>query len=349
MRDEKITIAKAIAIMLMVICHAGLPHVGGQFVTMFHMPLFFFVSGYCFKDKYLTDARKFSINKVKGLYVPFVKWSLLFLVLHNVFFHLNIYNDLFGFKGIVQQLYGVKDVVKNVAKIVLAMNETEMLLGGYWFLKELFLGSFLALGCFKFLKNDYLGAAVLLLIAIAMSWLDVEVPAVHIASRTFFAGFFIVMGRAYKRLGVDADKWAVTLLAFVVVALGSVWCGTSMLGFSAIQVIPYSVCAILGTIMVLNLSHRLSLHQNVVKRMLMFIGDHTLEVLTWHFLTFKLVSLLIIWVHDLPIVQLACFPTINEYSAFYWPLYSIVGIALPMILSFSWQYIKIYKTKTKLF
>ena len=29
MRDEKITIAKAIAIMLMVICHAGLPHVGG--------------------------------------------------------------------------------------------------------------------------------------------------------------------------------------------------------------------------------------------------------------------------------------------------------------------------------
>lgn len=29
MRDEKITIAKAMAIMLMVICHAGLPHVGG--------------------------------------------------------------------------------------------------------------------------------------------------------------------------------------------------------------------------------------------------------------------------------------------------------------------------------
>ena len=57
MRDEKITITKAMAIMLMVICHAGLPHVGGQFVTMFHMPLFFFVSGYCFKDKYLNDAK----------------------------------------------------------------------------------------------------------------------------------------------------------------------------------------------------------------------------------------------------------------------------------------------------
>lgn len=138
------------------------------------MPLFFFVSGYCFKDKYLNDVRQFSINKVKGLYVPFVKWSLLFLVLHNVFFHLNIYNDVCGWKGVVSLLYGWKDVVKNVAKIVLAMNETEQLLGGYWFLKELFLGSFLALGCFKYLKNDFLGASILLLIAIVMSWLDVK-------------------------------------------------------------------------------------------------------------------------------------------------------------------------------
>lgn len=330
MRDEKITIAKAIAIMLMVICHAGLPHVGGQFVTMFHMPLFFFVSGYCFKDKYLTDGRRFAINKVKGLYVPFVKWSLLFLVLHNVFFHLNIYNDLYGFKGIVQQLYGVKDVVKNVAKIVLAMNETEMLLGGYWFLKELFLGSFLALGCFKYFRNDFLGGAVLLFIAVVMSWFDIEIPAVHIASRTFFAGFFIVMGRAYKRLDLDADKWAITLLAFVVVAIGSVWCGTSMLSYSTIQILPYSVCAILGTVMVLNLSHRLSLRQNRMKKLLMFVGDHTLEVLTWHFLSFKLVSLLVIVIHGLPIEQLARFPTISNYAAMYWPLYSIVGIGVPM-------------------
>lgn len=299
-------------------------------MTMFHMPLFFFVSGYCFKDKYLMDMRRFSINKVKGLYVPFVKWSLFFLVLHNIFFHLNIYNDIYGFKEVVSQLYGLKDVVKNVAKIVLVMNETEQLLGGYWFLKELFLGSFLALGCFKYFKNDLYGGGILLLIAIVMSWLDVEIPAIHIASRTFFAGFFIVMGRVYKRMNLNADKWIVTLLAFMVVAIGSVLCGTSMLGYSTIQILPYSVCAILGTIMILNLSHRLSLHQNVVKRWLMFVGNHTLEVLTWHFLAFKLVSLLIIWIHGLPINQLACFPTIKEYATLYWPLYSLVGICVPI-------------------
>ncbi len=41
-------------------------------------------------------------------------------------------------------LYELKDVVKNVAKIVLTMNETEQILGGFWYLKSLFVGSFLA-------------------------------------------------------------------------------------------------------------------------------------------------------------------------------------------------------------
>ena len=295
------------------------------------MPLFFFVSGYCFKDKYLNDPRRFAVNKVKGLYVPFVKWSLIFLALHNVFFYLNIYNGQYGFKGEVSQLYTMMDFAKKLVRIVVTMVETEQLLGGYWFLKQLLLGSFLALGCFKYIKNDFLGASVLLVIAIVTAWWNLSVPFFRVGSLTFFSGFFIVMGRAYKRLNVDADRWWVTLTAFLVVAAGSVWCSASMLKYTAAQVLPYSVCAILGTVMTLSLSHRISLHQNAAKRLLMFIGDHTLEVLTWHFISFKLASLLVIWLHGLPIEQLACFPAIREYAAVYWPLYTLVGVGVPMV------------------
>jgi len=162
MRENRITIAKAIAIILMVICHAGFGsvfHQGAAFINMFHMPLFFFVSGYCFKEKYLSDGRKYTVNKIKGLYVPFVKWSLLFLVLHNVFFYANIYSDVYGWKGIVSHLYGFKEFLFCAEKIVIAMNETEQLLGGYWFVKELFIGSFVSLLIFKFVKNLYFGGA----------------------------------------------------------------------------------------------------------------------------------------------------------------------------------------------
>lgn len=159
MHEDRITIAKAIAIMLMVICHAGLPSVPSHFIAMFHMPLFFFVSGYCFKDKYLSDNKTFVMKRIKGLYVPFVKWSLLFLVLHNAFFYLNIYNGQFGFKGDVSHLYTLKETLFNSAKILLAMTETEQLLGGYWFLKELFVGSLLSLLSFKFIKNSLYGGS----------------------------------------------------------------------------------------------------------------------------------------------------------------------------------------------
>lgn len=346
MRDEKITIAKGIAIILMVVAHAGLPHVGGAFIYMFHMPLFFFVSGYCFKDKYLANPKRFAVNKVKGLYVPFVKWSLIFLVLHNVFFYLNIYNGLYGFKGEGAQFYTMMDFAKKLVRIVVTMVETESLLGGYWFLKQLLLGSFLAFGCFKYAKSDFWGASALLVIAIAAAWWNLSIPFFRVGSLTFFSGFFIVMGRAYKRINVDADKWWVTFAAFMVVAVGSVWCNASMLKYTAAQILPYSACAILGTIMVLNLSHLISLHQNVAKRVLMFVGDHTLEVLTWHFLTFKIVSLLIIWIHGLPVLQLGYFPTIEEYATWYWPLYSLFGIGLPIGVVYIRKKI-LYGEKTK--
>lgn len=333
MRENRITIAKAIAIILMVICHAGFGSVfqqGAAFINMFHMPLFFFVSGYCFKEKYLSDGRKYTMNKIKGLYVPFVKWSLLFLVLHNVFFYANIYSDVYGWKGIVSHLYGIKETLFCAAKIVIAMNETEQLLGGYWFIKELFIGAFVSLLVFKFVKNLYFGGGILLLLAIILSFTDFEVPLFHICSRSFLASFFIVMGRCYKLWGIKTNAWYHTLVFAICVAIGSFWFGTSMLGYTTMQIIPYTCCAIMGTIMMLNISHVIAQRDNLVTSSLLFIGDHTLEVLTWHFLSFKLVSLLIVLIYGLPVAMVSQFPVISDYASSFWGLYSIVGVGVPI-------------------
>ena len=333
MRENRITIAKAIAIILMVMCHAGfgsVSHQGAAFINMFHMPLFFFVSGYCFKEKYLSDGRKYTINKIKGLYLPFVKWSLLFLVLHNVFFYLNIYSAVYGWQGIVSHLYGIKETVFCAAKIVVAMNETEQLLGGYWFVKELFIGAFVSLLVFKFVKNLYFGGGILLLLAIVLSFADFEIPFFHVCSRSFLASFFIVMGRCYKLWGIKTDAWYHTLIFAICVYVGSLYFGTSMLGYTMMQIIPYSCCAIMGTILVLNISHVLSQKHNFLTSSLLFVGDHTLEVLTWHFLSFKLVSLLIVLLYGLPIEMISQFPVIADYASSFWLLYTIVGVGLPV-------------------
>lgn len=79
MRDNSISIAKAIAILLMVLAHTYFSQYGNQWINMFHMPLFFFFAGYCFKEKYLLQPKVFLHKRVDGLYKPFVNWSVVFL------------------------------------------------------------------------------------------------------------------------------------------------------------------------------------------------------------------------------------------------------------------------------
>lgn len=84
-RDNSISMTKGLAIILMVISHAPFSKIGWQFISMFHMPLFFIVSGYCFKENYLNDSCIYLRKRIKGAYWPYVKYQLLFLLLHNVF------------------------------------------------------------------------------------------------------------------------------------------------------------------------------------------------------------------------------------------------------------------------
>ncbi len=137
MKDKSVSMARGLAIVLMVLGHTGFSEYGGKFIYMFHMPLFFFLSGYCFKSFYLSDFKKFAIKRIKGAYVPYVKWGLLFLFLHNVFYRLHFYDALFG-----DSLLGIRDYVVNVLR-VLTLTHSEKLLGGYWFLQAYFVASFM--------------------------------------------------------------------------------------------------------------------------------------------------------------------------------------------------------------
>lgn len=47
-----ISIAKALGIILMVVGHSGCPEILARFIYLFHMPLFFFCSGYFFTPPY---------------------------------------------------------------------------------------------------------------------------------------------------------------------------------------------------------------------------------------------------------------------------------------------------------
>ena len=153
MRDKSISMTKGVAIILMVLVHARFSHYGDTFINMFHMPLFFFMSGYCFKESYLDSFRIFLWRRIKGAYWPFVKWGLLFLLLHNVFFYLNVYNGEYGFRGHVSHLYTIENYLDHAKNIVVSMSGSEQLLGGYWFLHSYFVAAIFSFVIIWLCKN----------------------------------------------------------------------------------------------------------------------------------------------------------------------------------------------------
>ena len=103
-RDLTLDIVKAICIMLMVVGHSGCPTYLHDFLYLFHMPCFFFISGWLLSDKYIDDLKTGLLKKVKGSYVPFVKWTLIFLLFHNVFASVHIYADSYSWQTFIERV-----------------------------------------------------------------------------------------------------------------------------------------------------------------------------------------------------------------------------------------------------
>ena len=71
-----------------------------------------------------------------------------------------------------------------------------------------------------------------------------------------------------------------------------------------------------------------------LRNLLVFIGDNTLYVFIFHIISFKLVSLIKIWWYGLDPAQIGCHMVIhfNNHDDVFWILYSIVGVAVPLIV-----------------
>ncbi len=141
-RDISLDLAKGIAIVLMVFGHSGSPDWINRFLVLARMPVFFFISGLLLSERYIDNTKDGVKKKIKGYYVPFVKYELIFLLLHNLFYALHIYNNS----------YTLSDTLIKCAK-TLTMTTGEQLLGGYWFLISLTWASVGSLLFLSFLKK----------------------------------------------------------------------------------------------------------------------------------------------------------------------------------------------------
>ena len=327
-RNNNISIAKGIGIILMVLGHAHFSRYGNGWVSMVHMPLFFFFSGYCFKEKYLEHFFTFLRKRIKGLYWPAVKWGLLFLVLHNVFFHLYLLPEKTSY------IYSGRDLFTRACYIIVTMTQFEQLLGGFWFIHTLFFCSIISFFVIKYIPLR-IGVVALLLISIGLLVIHKKVPYFDVGAREFMASLIFVCGYLYRKSNY---KWEYSRHIFpigiILVTIGTFFWKASMGGFSTMtwwKVLPWVSSAILGTIAIYALSIRINKNKRL-SLVFTFIGEHTLEILTWHLLCFKLVSYIIVKVYSQDLSHMADFPVIDNYShQGWWIAYLLTGCGVPLL------------------
>lgn len=333
-RRNHITIAKAIGIILMVAGHAGIPAQAiNGFIYMFHMPLFFFCSGYFFKEiSQRTNLLQFINRRITSLYIPYLKYSLVFLLLNSVFFQLHIYNTT----------YGLKDYLWHFIRVVTMTEYDETMLRPFWFLKALLLSSisiaFLSFICKK--NRTILNAKILLALTMSITllfiFMKLQIPLIGNCSLITFGMVYLYSGYLFRQHEVYFQLTkSMLIIVFMIVLFGSLlFQGVIDMKYTTTtNTLPYYVLSILGIILVLNVSIRINNSlPSRIKDLLYYIGNHTMPIFALHLLAFKIGNFIKILLYDLPIVKLSDHTVIYQHNIYFWIIYLILGITLPLFL-----------------
>ena len=139
-RDGVLDAMRGIGIVLMVVGHSGFA--GTAYIYLFHMALFFMLSGYFFRlGEGLSGLRHFCGRRLLSLWLPFVAANTVFTACNNLFLKLNILTndarilDLPGNQ--ITTPVTLKDIVGRTVHWCVFDGGTQ-LGGALWFVQALF-------------------------------------------------------------------------------------------------------------------------------------------------------------------------------------------------------------------
>lgn len=343
-KDSSVSMLKALGIILMVSGHAYVCSPVEQIVGLFHMPLFFFASGYCFKIKYLDEAWTFCIRKIKTIWWPTVKWMTIFILLHNVFMWMGTYDDRTLLPGqMPYSIYSFSVMWEKIWNVVSKLQNEQPMIGGYWFMHQLWWGTLISYVFMRFIRNTKVVLLLLLAVCLYLKIVGEVDNYFNINSVSFLASSFIVAGRIFKE---DLEHYVdvrVSIACFGLLVMSYFYWPTSMLSFDAMNVIPYFFSSLAGTIFFLWLFRKWK-QPSFLHRVMDYIGSHTLIILTWHFTCFFFLNLLLVTFYQYDSYVASTFPTLlnrmfnsherlsflTDFPRWWGIVYILIGVAIPL-------------------
>lgn len=360
-KNTVISICKGIAIILMVVGHAEPPTLLSNVIYIFHMPLFFITAGYFFNRKYLDNPWSFCVKRFKGLYIPFLKWSIFFLILHNLWFEIGLLNEQFGnWEGGVTHPYKVRDFFQRLFLIVTSMSGyDEFMAGAFWFFRGLLIASIGFLILYSIVDatkriSPVIGIVCVCLLALGFNayrlGFGFKITTIPNGGlREVWGMFFFGLGFLYRyyeeKIG---NRWWITLLCVAVMCIGAWnhWCGMNNNG-QIRDLITLPLTGAAGFLVTKHFSTLINAVGGILAKTLTYIGNNTLYVFIFHIISYKPVSLLKIWWYGLDPGEVGCHMVIhfNNHEDLFWMIYTIAGVGIPLGVLWLWRHPKLLKLR----
>lgn len=329
-------IVKGIGIIAIVLGHSCYFAVG--FVYLFHLALFFFVSGYLYSEKKYGDAPfAFFGNRFAGTWPRYVFYTSCFVLLHNFFVSRGLYQN--------QELYNHTKMLAQICTNI-SFTGSEPAQGALWFVPAWLAASGLFGGTVWFGRtvSKRIGRPGLKVWLIGFACAAVGAAGVFLNMRKVGIAynlhaslvvvpiyFFAYLLRCYCSGFKKYTTWygcavSAGILYFINAKLGIYILLDGMvipgLWFYVISLIGIYFCLSLGTLME---------KSGAASKFLSFLGRYSFEIMAIHFAVFKFADYAYakFWLRSVP-ENLAGFPT--GFSHELWPLYLIAGTLIPAFI-----------------
>lgn len=335
-KRNDISIAKAIGIILMVAGHIFITNETQplhDFIYSFHMPLFFILSGFCFSKKHLSSFKPYIRKKIHSLYFPYVIWHSFFAILHNFLFHIGIYNttDLWGCEGI----YTCERFFLNLYNIAIHLDGKEILVGQLWFVRTLFFVCIFSWITIKLInkkkvrqKTHFFFISFLIIVSPLILYMNLNrIPFLHMNNWIYW-GFTMYLFGYFFRNWEKPIPWYAVLISFLYILAICLKSPVTHPDYRSIYI--YTSTSILGFFMIFGIAHYLVKMR--ISRALVYIGNHTMPILILHFIVFRTITYFIVMLSNGNTIILSYHPLPEDYVSYFWWIYLILGILIPILV-----------------
>ena len=328
-------IMKGIAIISVVVGYCTLSKEVEAYVNQYHLAAFFFVAGYFLTDKYVFNPIQLIKKRINSLYIPFVVSCLACVLLHNLLCEFYVYSTPLS----------LREMLIGGSNVLFRLFSSEPLMGAMWFCPTLLFASVIA-GLTLWAGTKFENRRIcmtLLFMLLVISVAEIAMKVFHLKSPYSIWQNMVISGILFEGwlFRIFIEKYLLQIRKFILFFMGSTVAlvlyflvnsgylfNLQVAHLKEIPAFYLLVVTFFASLMVY--AFATSLKTTFIGKAIAVVGDHSFSIMMLHFLAFKLVSLLICIVKDVPLTEISSFPTIPYENIGWLFAYTFVGCALPI-------------------